>query len=123
MIHTNYSNYNYTISYQKPQSYMKELGSTTVMTEKSDTGNDVYRNASTKAVLAAKVERYSQGTFDLSLLVAGGNSESYFNSAGQYYEYKEMLNSILEYKRLNGEVPQYHVSYAWSGRHLSEWEE
>lgn len=23
-----------------------------------------------------------------------------------------MLNSILEYKRLNGEVPQYHVSYA-----------
>lgn len=51
MIHTNYSNYNYTISYQKPQSYMKELGSTAVMTEKSDTDNDVYRNASTKAVL------------------------------------------------------------------------
>ena len=78
MINTSYSNYNYTISYQKPQSYMKELGGTAVMTEKSDTDNDVYRNASTKAVLAAKVERYSQGTFDLSLLVAGGNSESYF---------------------------------------------
>ncbi len=70
---------NYTmIHYEKPQSKLKDLGGTYILTEMNDMDNDVYRNAATKAVMAAKVERYSQGTFDLSLLVAGGNADSYF---------------------------------------------
>lgn len=73
-----YSNYQYNIAFQKPQSHMKELNGTTILTERSDTDNDVYRSASTKSVLAAESRRYSQGEFDLSLLVAGNNSESYF---------------------------------------------
>ena len=76
---------------------MKELGGTTVMTERSDTDNDVYRNASTKAVLAAETDRYSQGIFDLSLLVAGGNSESYFKgtmSSGSDVDYFMVIPNL-----------------------------
>ena len=40
------------------------------MVEKNDADNDVYRNAVTKAVMIAEDVRYSQGTFDLSMLIA-----------------------------------------------------
>ena len=63
---------------QKPQSQMKDLNAAVVLTEKNDGANDVYRNASARAVQAADIDRYSQGTFDLSCLVAGRNSDSYF---------------------------------------------
>lgn len=92
---------------------MKELGGTTVMTERSDTDNDVYRNASTKAVLAAETDRYSQGIFDLSLLVAGGNSESYFKgtmSSGSDVDYfnVDATSQILSRRPIlvNMEMPE-----------------
>lgn len=67
------------IPYQKPQSKMKDLNAAVVLTEKNDGANDVYRNASAGATQAADIDRYSQGTFDLSFLVAGKNSDSYFS--------------------------------------------
>lgn len=73
------SAYNYSIVYEKPQSKMKDLGAAIVLTEKNDAdNNDIYRNAATRATMIANVDRYSQGTFDLSLLVAGRNANSYF---------------------------------------------
>lgn len=76
-----YQSYHYTISYQKPQSQMKNLGSATILTEKNDADNDIYRNAAAKAIQAADIDRYSQGIFDLSLLVAGRNADSYFSGS------------------------------------------
>ena len=80
MIHNVIRNatYNYSITYEKPQSELKDWGKTKVLTEKNDADNDVYRNAVTKATMIAEDARYSQGTFDLSLLVCGGNTNSYF---------------------------------------------
>ncbi len=48
MISTGYHTYTCTIPYQKPQSQMKDFGSTVVLTEKNDADNNVYRNAVTK---------------------------------------------------------------------------
>lgn len=79
MINTNYTAYIYTIPCQKPQTALKNVNSALVLTEKNDTDNNVYRNAVTKATEIADVDRYSQGTFDLSLLVAGRNADSYFS--------------------------------------------
>lgn len=70
--------YSYTIPCQKPQSQLKDLGAAMVLTEKNDVDNNVYRNAVTKATQIADIDRYSQGTFDLSLLVSGYNTDSYF---------------------------------------------
>lgn len=80
MIHnvTRNSAYNYFITYEKPQSKLKDWGGTKVLTEKNDTDNDVYCNAVTKATVIAEDVRYSQGTFDLSMLIGGGNTNSYF---------------------------------------------
>lgn len=78
MINTSYNTYHYAIPYQKPQSQMKDLRTAMVLTEKNDGDNNVYRNAAAKATEIADIDRYSQGTFDLSLLVAGRNAESYF---------------------------------------------
>ena len=80
MIHNVYStnNYNYTITYENPQSQMKDLNSQMILTEKNDNDNDVYRNAVTKATEIAEVNRYCQGIFDLSLLIGGRNNDSYF---------------------------------------------
>ena len=79
MIHnvTRNSAYNYSITYERPQSKWKEWDGTKVLTEKNDADNDVYRNAATKATMIAEDARYSQGTFDLSMLI-GGNANSYF---------------------------------------------
>ena len=81
MIHnvTGNSNYNYSITYEKPQSNFKDLGGSKVLTEINDTDNNVYRNAVTKATMIAEDVRYSQGTFDLSMLIGGGNTNSYFS--------------------------------------------
>lgn len=57
---------------------MKDLNTAVVLTEKADTDNGSYRSAVTKSVLAAQADVYNQGVFDLSLLVAGNNAESYF---------------------------------------------
>ena len=64
---------------QRLQSKMKDLNEAVVLTEKNDGANDVYRNAATGATQIADIDRYSQGTFDLSLLVAGRNADSYFS--------------------------------------------
>lgn len=63
---------------QRLQSKMKDLNAAVVLTEKNDAANDVYRNAAAGAIQTADIDRYSQGTFDLSLLVAGRNADSYF---------------------------------------------
>lgn len=78
MVGTQYRTYHCTIPYQKPESRMKDMGGRMTLTEKNDADNDVYRSAAAKAIQAAEIDRYSQGTFDLSLLVAGKNAESYF---------------------------------------------
>lgn len=74
-------NLTYTCTIPGPilHSELKNLGGALVLTEKNDGDNNVYRNAVTRATEIADVERYSQGTFDLSLLVAGRNAESYFS--------------------------------------------
>ena len=80
MIHnvTRNTAYNYSIIYEKPQSKLKDWGGTKALTEKNDADNDVYRNAVTKATMIAEDVRYSQGTFDLFMLIGGGNTNSYF---------------------------------------------
>ena len=80
MLHniTRNSAYNYSITYEKPQSKLKDWGGTKALVEKNDADNDVYRNAVTKATMIAEDVRYSQGTFDLSMLIGGGNTNSYF---------------------------------------------
>ena len=80
MIHniTRNSTYNYSITYEKPQSKLKDWGGTKALVEKNDADNDVYRNAVTKATIIAEDVRYSQGTFDLSMLIGGGNTKSFF---------------------------------------------
>lgn len=80
MIHniTRNSAYNYSITYEKPQSKLKDRCGTKELVEKNDVDNDVYRNAVTKATMIAEDVRYSQGTFDLSMLISGGNTNSYF---------------------------------------------
>ena len=81
MLHniTGNSTYNYSITYEKPQSRLKDWGGTKVLVERNDADNDVYRNAVTKATMIAEDVRYSQGTFDLSMLIGGGNTNSYFS--------------------------------------------
>lgn len=78
MINTRYHTY-VQIPYQKPQTKMKDLNAAVVLTEKNDGDNDVYRNAAARSSQVADIDRYSQGTFDLSLLVAGRNRDSYFS--------------------------------------------
>ena len=80
MIHniTRNTSYNYFITYEKPQSKLKDWGGTKALVEKNDADNDVYRNAVTKATMIAEDVRYSQGNFDLSMLIGGGNTNSYF---------------------------------------------
>ena len=80
MLHniTRNSTYNYSITYEKPQSKLKDRGGTKALVEKNDVDNDMYRNAVTKATMIAEDVRYSQGTFDLSMLIGGGNTKSFF---------------------------------------------
>lgn len=80
MLHniTRNSTYNYSITYEKPQSKLKDWGGTKALVEKNDADNDVYRNAVAKATMIAEDVRYSQGTFDLSMLIGGGNTKSFF---------------------------------------------
>ena len=66
------------IIYQKPQAKLKDWNGAKILTEKNDADNDVYRNAVTKATMIAEDVRYSQGTFDLSMLICGGSTNSYF---------------------------------------------
>lgn len=77
-IYTNYRTYIRTIPYEKPETKMKDFRHKVVLREKNDGDNDLYRNAAARAAEIADIDRYSQGTFDLSLLVAGRNGESYF---------------------------------------------
>ena len=76
---TRNSTYNYSITYEKPQSKPKDWGGTKMLVEKNEADNDVYRNAVTKAAMIAEDVRYSQGTFDLSMLIGGGNTKSFFS--------------------------------------------
>ena len=71
MLHniTGNSTYNYSITYEKPQSKLKDWGGTKALVEKNDADNDVYRNAVAKATMIAEDVRYSQGTFDFPLTV------------------------------------------------------
>ena len=78
MIHsiTRNAAYNYSITYEKPQSKLKDWGGTKALVEKNDADNDVYHNAVTKATIIAEDVRYSQGTFDLSILIGGGINDT-----------------------------------------------
>lgn len=62
MIHniTRNSAYNYSITYEKSQSKLKDWGGTKALVEKNDADNDVYRNAVTKTTMIAEDVRYSQ---------------------------------------------------------------
>lgn len=117
MIHnvntTRNSAYNYSITYEKPQSKLKDMGGSKVLTETNDADNDVYRNAATKATMIAKVDRYSQGTFDLSLLIGGNNANSYFtgklNSATDVdYFHVDTMSQIMNHRpvAINMEMPE-----------------
>ncbi len=88
-------------------------GGTHSLTEMNDMDNDVYRNAVTKAVMTAKVERYSQGTFDLSLLVTGGNTNIYFTGTLQNaydvdYFHIDTMSQIMSRRpvHINMEMPK-----------------
>lgn len=83
------------------------------MTETNDADNDVYRNAATKATMIAKVDRYSQGTFDLSLLIGGNNANSYFtgklNSATDVdYFHVDTMSQMMNHRPviINMEMPE-----------------
>ena len=39
-------------------------------------------------------------------------------STDKYYDYKQMLHNILNYKQEHGEIPQYHMNFNWSGKEL-----
>ena len=117
MIHnvntTRNSAYNYSITYEKPQSKLKDMGGSKVLTETNDADNDVYRNVATKATMIAKVDRYSQGTFDLSLLIDGNNANSYFtgklNSATDVdYFHVDTVSQMMNHRPviINMEMPE-----------------
>lgn len=40
------------------------------------------------------------------------------DSTSAFYDYKQMLYSILEYKKIHGEIPQYHMKFSWNGQKL-----
>ena len=40
------------------------------------------------------------------------------DSTDKYYDYKQMIHSILNYKQEHGEIPQYHMDFKWSGKEL-----
>lgn len=101
------------IPYRKLQSKMKDLNAAVVLTEKNDGANDIYRNAAARATQAADIDRYSQGTFDLSFLVAGRNADSYFsgNMSSPYdvdYFHVDTSSQILSRRPVivNMEMPE-----------------
>ena len=117
MIHnvntTRNSAYNYSITYEKPQSKLKDMGGSKVLTETNDADNDVYRNAATKATMIAKVDRYSQGTFDVSLLIGGNNANSYFtgklySATDVDYFHVDTMSQIVNHRPviINMEMPE-----------------
>lgn len=40
------------------------------------------------------------------------------DSTDKYYDYKQMIHSILNYKKEHGKIPQYHMNFNWSGKEL-----
>ena len=117
MIHnvntTRNSAYNYSITYEKPQSKLKDMGGSKVLTETNDADNDVYRNAATKATMIAKVDRYSQGTFDVSLLIGGNNANSYFtgklySATDVDYFHVDTMSQMMNHRPviINMEMPE-----------------
>ena len=40
------------------------------------------------------------------------------DSTDRYYDYKQMIHSILNYKQEHGEIPQYHMIFQWNGKRL-----
>ena len=46
------------------------------------------------------------------------SSLNYADSTDKYYDYKQMIHSILKYKQEHGEIPQYHMNFKWSGKEL-----
>ena len=40
------------------------------------------------------------------------------DSMDKYYDYKQMIYSILSYKQENREIPQYHMDFIWSGKEI-----
>ena len=40
------------------------------------------------------------------------------DSTDKYYDYKQMIHSIMNYKKEHGEIPQYHMDFKWSGKEI-----
>ena len=40
------------------------------------------------------------------------------DSTDKYYDYKQMIHSIMNYKQEHGEIPQYHMDFKWSGKEI-----
>ena len=69
------------------------------------------------------MERKVTGWYINSENIAGLPSviASSLNSADnmdKYYDYKQMIHSILNYKQEHGKIPQYHMDFQWNGREL-----
>ena len=69
------------------------------------------------------VERKVSGWYINSEKIIGLPSavESLINGADsmdKYYDYKQMIHSILNYRQEHGEIPQYHMNFNWSGKEL-----
>ena len=93
MIHniTRNSTYNYSITYEKPQSKLKDWGGTKALVEKNDADNDAYRNAVTKATMIAEDVRYSQGGTGCTDTILVKKMECYLSQ-----DTKEALRNMLE---------------------------
>ncbi len=40
------------------------------------------------------------------------------DSTDKYYDYKQMIHTIMNYKHEHGEIPQYHMDFKWSGKEI-----
>ena len=58
----------------------------------------------------------SENIVGLPLVIASALNSA--DSTDKYYDYKQMIHSILNYKQQNGEIPQYHMDFKWSGKEL-----
>ena len=92
-------------------------------TWKSVTGS--YQNASGGKVTVddLSVERKVTGWYINSEKIMGlpsaiASAINGADSMDKYYDYKQMLHSILNYKQEHGEIPQYHMDFQWNGKGL-----
>lgn len=59
---------------------------------------------------------YSENIVGLPSVIASSLNSA--DSTDKYYDNKQMINSILNYKQKHGEIPQYHMDFQWNGREL-----